>query len=211
VNDRVFIVGGGPSLREFNFGCLNTEDVIVTNVAIFDVPKAKFFITIDYSFILKITNRLQEFDQSDVTKVFVAGLHHENLVEKRGQIRDTRYNLVYDLSRFDIILKSYNETGCGRTWNDFRSGLNSGFCAFQLAVLLGYKKIYLLGMDLLGTKKDTHYHNQYVGNTDFHNKLYVYDTMFRHGIEETDATVISCCSTSSLNNVISFQPILEIL
>lgn len=45
----MFVVGGGPSLTNFNFHLLDGKDVIVINQALFRIPSAKYFITMDYT------------------------------------------------------------------------------------------------------------------------------------------------------------------
>ena len=86
----------------------------------------------------------------------------------------------------------------------------------QLAIILGYEKIYLLGIDLT---KDavTHYHGGYGERADkFNAKLPNYLSCFKRGLEQmkqdnTGMEVISCSSTSQLNGIIPYQPIEEVL
>ena len=42
MNDSVFIVGGGPSLKNFDFNFLKGKDVIAVNKAVFGVPDPKW-------------------------------------------------------------------------------------------------------------------------------------------------------------------------
>jgi len=143
---RVFIVGGGPSLKDFEFIKLAEEDTIVVNKSILDVPLSNYFITVDYTFLSKIG--LDCFKRINTEKVFVADFSYPFLKKKDSQIVDTRTNLVYDLKYFDRVIESQKYEGIGFTFDDFRSGRNSGYCALQLAVILGYEEIYLLGIDL---------------------------------------------------------------
>ncbi len=56
---RVFIIGGGTSLTGFDFSLLKDDDIIAVNKSIEYVPHAKYFITMDYTFITdpsKLTN-----------------------------------------------------------------------------------------------------------------------------------------------------------
>jgi hypothetical protein len=214
----VFIIGGGPSLKGFDFLRLRDVDTIVTNVAVFDVPNADYFVTVDYTFLNKVRGRLNAFHRKQVTKIFVANLGHPDLAEANGAFRDIRNNLTYNLCDFDMIIKSYERVGMGTTFYDFRTGDNSGFCALQLAVLLGYTKIYLLGIDLIVGKTDTHYHKIYLDTAQkqFNEKLVQYDKAFRQGIEQLklqspDCKVVSCSEISSLNNVIDFKSLESVL
>jgi len=214
MNNRIFIVGGGSSLIGFPWKMLRNEDTIAVNAAIFDVPNANYFITMDHSFLRKIQPMKRSFDSKDVTKVFVGGFHHEYLKERRGLIMDERFRRIYRLEQFDIIVKSYTEEGCGFSFGDFRSGDNSGFCGLQLAVLLRYQKIYLLGMDFAFTGR-THYHNVYRGTRDFDAKLHHYEDNFRKGLSDikriSDIEVCSCSEISALNDVIPYVPMKEIM
>jgi hypothetical protein len=116
-----------------------------------------------------------------------------------------------------MIVKSYKTEGLGHSFNDFRSGENTGFCALQLAILLGYKRIYLLGIDLSCTDR-THYHEGYSGQrvSKFRPKLDQYARYFKTALKSLkktspDISVYSCCSTSCLNEIINYIPYESIL
>jgi len=204
---RVFVIGGGHSLSDFDFTKLANEDTIVTNKSILDVPFPNYFITIDYTFLKKIGADC--FKQINTTKLFVANFGCSTLKEKNGQIVDTKFNLKYHLDSFDKVIKSYRSDGIGFSFDDFRNGTNSGYCALQLAVILGYKEIYLLGMDLNTTNK-THYHGGYgQSHKVFNEKLEKYFQLFKVGLLElqscSDVEVFSCSSNSRLNSIIPYH------
>jgi len=214
--NEVFIVAGGPSLIGFDFTCLRNKDTIVVNKSIFDVPTPDYFITVDYTFLRKIRSKKAVFDSITPTKIFVADFHCKYLREKKGRIVDIRTNLVYELHDFDVIIKAKQIAGIGYTYNDFRTGTNSGYCALQLAVLLGYTEIYLLGVDLTQTET-THYHGGYGERpSSFNAKIPLYANRFKTGLvqikqDNAGIEVISCSSISVLNKVIPYQDIKEIL
>jgi len=195
---------------------LPLKGVIAVNAAVFDAPKSEYFITMDYTFFKKTRARRKFFDNLACTKFFVAGLHHPYLVEFQGTFRDKRIaRFVYDLSPVDVVLKSRRANGCGFAWKDFRSGENSGFSGLQLAVLLGYTEIYLLGMDLT-CHKGTHYHYVYPQNQlRFERKLGRYLELFHQGLGDIKkhggVEVFSCSEISALNDVIPFVPFAEVL
>ena len=88
-------------------------------------------------------------------------MSHSYMEYKNGQIVDTRRNFVYeDLHYYDGVIQSYNKTGFAHSMTEFSHGENSGHCGIQLALLLGYKKIYLLGFDL-NSDGQTHFHQSY--------------------------------------------------
>ncbi len=63
MNNEVYIVAGGTSLKEFDFSKLKNKTTIVSNKSIFDIPKANYFITTDYTFLnyLKSRNMYQNW------------------------------------------------------------------------------------------------------------------------------------------------------
>ncbi len=166
----------------------------------------------DYVFINKIDR--SKFRKLSCPKFFVIDFVLPYIQERNGKITDTRFNLTYKLNDFDIIIKSYREDGFGFVWNDFRNGINSGYCALQLAILLGYKVIYLLGIDLVVTNK-THYHGGYGESSyRFKQKLDIYWEFFQKGLKElknTDIRVYSCNPISRLNRIIPYKSIEKVL
>ena len=210
-----FVVGGGPSLTGFQFSRLNGVDSIATNAAILNC-KAKYFITIDYTFLKKIRQHTQAFQTHKASKFFVANLASGNLTEARGGFICSKLKRGYDLSKFDVVIKSRRCDGLSFQWKGFRSGNNSGFCALQLAVLLGYSEIYLLGIDLTYSgKMHTHYHNIYGGRpARFDSRLAAYYNYFETGIcdlKESGIKVYSCSEISLLNRHIPYIPIDKVL
>jgi len=213
----IYIVGGGPSLAGLSLASLRKRTTIAVNKSIFDVPDPDHFITMDFTFLRKIQHRAVEFQDIHTNKVFVANLKPSYMKEKHGRIVDVRSDMTYVLKDFNMIVKSYETEGIGYSFQEFRTGENTGFCALQLAVLLGFKKIYLLGIDLSCGDK-THYHNGYSGQTarKFRPKLDKYATYFITALREMkrikpNIQVYSCCETSCLNEVIDYVPYERIL
>ena len=213
---RVFIVGGGASLKDFDFSLLKNEDVIAVNKAIEFVPYAKHFITMDYTFIHS-HDKLKNADfniikKSAETSHFVVNTLHDYMIRIDGVYTDTRYNLKYkDLDKFDDVIVSntlYDSiNGFGKDISNFAHGNNSGFCALQLALILGYDKIYLMGYDLNTNSRKTHFHNGY--NQDyarFTKELADYRSTFEAAIRLSDNKdrIISCSPISSLNSIIKY-------
>ena len=214
---EVFIVGGGPSLRNYPFERLTNKDTIAINIAVFDVSNPNYFITVDYSFLNKMRSFRERFINGKYPKIFVADLSYPYLIEHpiKCCIIDTRLRMKYDLSLFNIVIKAKRKEGFGYTFNDFRTGMNSGYCAVQLAIILGYTKIHLLGMDLSVNKK-THYHDMYPKDNAFDKKLRKYFLFFKSGLkhlkkERPDIEVISHSKDSPLNKVIEYKSLEDIL
>ena len=207
--DRVFVLGGGPSLSTFNFSKLKNEDTICSNQAVFDVPSPDYFITCDYMFVKR--TKAVKLDQLNCTMVFVANFIDGVIQDVKGKIVDIEKNYSYDLCQFDMIIKCRKRSGMGLTFKDFRSGRNSGYCGLQLAVLLGYRKIYLLGMDFVVVRKRTHYHNKYMVDPEkFSKKLHAYYNEFVSGLEQLkrmrpEVDIISMSEISKLNGIIPVE------
>jgi len=116
------------------------------------------------------------------------------------------------LKDFDIIIKSYTMGNFGFRWNDFRNGDNSGFCAVQMAILLGYKDIRLVGMDF-NVGNLSHFHRGYgEPKYKFERKLNEYYRIFSHAIQNLknkrkDIQIYNCSSLSRLNELLPYKPI----
>jgi len=115
-----------------------------------------------------------------------------------------------------MIIKNAGVEGIGFEFKDFKTGYNSGFCAFQLAVLLGYKKIHLLGFDLCEKESKTHYHSRYRNRKTISSKMF--DKFYANFVlaigilkEKTDIEVISHSKISRLNSSIPFIPLEKIV
>ena len=159
--DICFVVGGGPSLNGFDFTQLNGFDTIAINKAVEYIPNPTYFITTDYSYFVKASLPIDQIKLKAHKSYFVANMSHPYMEMKGGQIVDTRRNFVYeDLYHYDGVIQSYHTSGFSSTVNEFSNGENSGHCGIQLALLLGYKKIYLLGFDL-NEEGQTHFHQSY--------------------------------------------------
>jgi hypothetical protein len=210
----VYIIGSGYSLQNFDFSQLRNKNTITINKSIFNVPNPNYFITIDYTFLQnKIRYQKKDFKKINIPKIFVANYDNTYIKNINGKIVDTRYNMTYELEDYNMIIRSYRANGLGFTFNDFRSGYNSGFCAFQFAVLMEFNPIYLLGFDLKIDKitNQTHYHGGYGENpAKFKKKLDNYYKQFVKGIDilkyrKPDIQVINCSSISRLNGVIPYK------
>ena len=159
--DICFVVGGGPSLNGFDFTTLNGFDTIAINKAVEYIPNPTYFVTTDYSYFIKASLPIEKINQKVSKSYFVANMSHSYMELRNEQIVDTRRNFIYeDLYHYDGVIQSYNKTGFGTSLNEFSHGENSGHCGIQLALLLGYKKIYLLGFDL-NNEGQTHFHQSY--------------------------------------------------
>jgi len=203
------IIAGGASINKVGVNNLNQLNMakIVCNKAILDVPSADYFITIDYTFTKKLGERKKDFDNWKRAKFFVANLHPEYMKKINGIYTDTRTNLKYDLSDFNVVVESHNKEEFGDTFTEFGNGYNSGFCAIQLALLLGYTQLYLFGFDFVATDS-THYHGGYGESVQsFQRKLDTYystlkDAILQYKKYHPNVIFWSCSEISKLNEII---------
>jgi len=206
VKREVFIIGGGASLKGFPFGKLKDKETIAVNVAAFDVPNPTYCITADSG----IFRKLQEgyFKGIDTTWVVVSNPEHTTMKWRNGRFIHSQSKFVYNLFAPNMIIRNAGTDGIGLTFKDFKTGYNSGFCGFQLAVLLGYERIYLLGFDL-ATKPNSHYHDRYgekgISTITFERYYKNFKLALQFIRDKTDIEVISCSSVSRLNDMIPYQ------
>ncbi len=207
----VFIIGGGPSLENFSFEKLRSKDTIAVNTSVLYVPDLTYFITCDTSVFRKVQEGFLK--KIKTTKVLIIHPNHCALEQDDGRYIHHKSGFVYDLLCMDMIIKNKSCDGIGFSFDDFRTGYNSGFCAFQLAVLLGYVRICFLGIDLNTTGK--HHYDSYKGSKISFSEI---DKFYHNFVlalkiikEQTAIEVISCSSISRLNSVIPYIPFKEII
>lgn len=217
-NNPCFVVAGGTSLKKFKFDQLKDKTTFVSNKSIFDVPNANYFITTDYTFInyLKKKNLYKKWKDNEADKYFVVNCISDVIQNINGQIKDTRYDLEYELQDFNKIIICKSAKDIGFTFDNFNSGYNSGFCSFQLALLMGHNPIYLLGMDM-NCDVETHYHEGY-GRSEkkMQENLSNYKKHFISVLKklktiQPELKVISCSKKSSLNEVIEYKNVKDVL
>ncbi len=212
----IFIVGGGPSINVDDLKIIKNRRKIAVNGSILHLEKPEYFITVDYTFYEKLRNKKYVFDNAKrTTKIFVANFANSELEEYNGRIRIRKNESIYDLKSYNMIIKSYKVRGMGYSFGDFRNGINSGFCALQFAVIMGYDPIYLLGIDLKMVEGKAHYHNIYRENKKKIEKkrLEKYFSIWKEGIrkiKKRNIRVYSCSEISKLNSIIEYRDIRKI-
>lgn len=137
-----FIVAGGPSLKGFDWTLLD----------------GKFTIAINRSYEVLPNANIIYFTDNDFWKVHEKGL----LAHKGKKIKGSLPNRVIKHPEVkEYILTGPN--GLDLTPGKLQHGHNSSYAAINLATQLGFKKIYLLGVDMKwGKPKDrstSHWHS----------------------------------------------------
>jgi len=204
MRDEVFVIGGGSSLKDFDFLKLKDKDTIAVNMAALDVPNPTYCITADSTIFRKVQEGY--FKEVKTTWILVTNPNHCSMKWQDGKFIG-KHGFVYNLFCMNMVIRNAGVEGIGFSFNDFKTGYNSGFSGFQLAVLLGYKRIYLLGFDLVSGSQ-CHYHSRYSGREIRKESFDKYYDNFVIALkrikEETDIEVFSCSPISRLNQMIPF-------
>lgn len=172
---RVFILCSGPSLSEHDLKPLERRLTIGLNRSFMAFQPATYHCVMDH--------RLYELYKDELEK--------------------TRYLFTFEDRPFGIPVKLLGAEGF--SW-DLKEGIYSGYTvsyfALQLAVYLGFKEIYFLGLDLKNMPKQTHFFG-FDHHSDTHDQVAfpkmrksfenIAPTLKQRGIE-----VYNCSPTSSL-------------
>ena len=141
----VYCVGGGPSLRDFDWKRLRDKNVVAINRGMQLLPTARVIFWSDF--------RFWRYYGEDV-------LAHA--AEFKITINDAS---VLAARKCGIELFNVPHTGCSGFEYDPRGikhGKNSGYAAINIAAHLGAKRIVLLGYDMKWSSAATHWHDGYV-------------------------------------------------
>jgi len=151
-NQRCFIIGGGESLKGFDFSKLKNELVIGVNRA-YEMGNC----TINYA----MDNNLYHW----ITKGKLGWEAKKRFKDFKG-IPVWLDSAGYDYPRGIFILNKLDSHKNSYVMKDgIKSGTNAGFGALNLAVCLGANPIYLLGFDMEGKDgKQVWWHNGYPEN-----------------------------------------------
>ena len=151
-----YVIGGGPSLKDIDLSILDHEHVIAVNNAYQLVPWADFLFFMDKEWITQHGEQLRKFNGIILTILIDHEKYSQGLKGikflKRGQ-RD----------RFSTLNTTVNHGG------------NSGFCAINLAGLLGAGRIILVGFDMRVVNGQHNYHTEHyrIINDDIYESEYI--------------------------------------
>ena len=211
-SDSVYIIGGGPSLRGFDFSRLEGHDTIAVNKAIEYVESATYFVTMDYSFFQKASLSIPEINKKVKESYFILNTWYSYIQRVNGVYTDTRDNFQYlDLHKMSAIVKAPYElydNGFSKSVNTFAHGSNSGYSAIQLAILMGYKNIYLLGFDM-NVDEHSHFHSGYKqSQSRFSKNIKHYKNNLIQSLKNlTGVNIFSCSEHSKLNVLLKYSSV----
>jgi hypothetical protein len=136
--ETIYIIGGGPSLKNFNFKTLIGKKTIAINKAIIYHPTADILYWTDGRFYTWFKNEVDNFK----------GL---KFALKPGS------QYTHDIK----ILRKGKAHGIEEDPEILAHGFNSGYAAINLAYHLGAERIILLGFDMFNDGTQTHFHDGY--------------------------------------------------
>jgi len=143
-NQRCFIIGGGSSLKDFDFDMLRGEHIIAINRAVEYVPFAEIMFSLD--------SQLYGWYKR----------HKIDGWEKFESFRGLRVWVETPGGKWDndvLLVKMAGDKGLALTLPDgIYTGGNSGYAAINLAVALGANPINLLGFDM---DREGNFHSGY--------------------------------------------------
>jgi hypothetical protein len=154
---RCFIIGGGPSLKGFNFDKLQDELTIGIN-AVYQ----KF----DPIILFGMDKRFFEWAECKGIKYYGKNEKEKNeFLERYNNLTAIKLHLNVEKADFENVYKidCMGNLGLSASLsNGLCHGENSGYAALNLAYILGCNPIYLLGFDMDGDKK-YHWHDGHPG------------------------------------------------
>jgi|GEM_PF-3075894 len=179
----VFLIAGGPSLKDFDFNRLSGKNVIAINKAFMYLPEYQYLYWTDSRF---YTWYKDEINKQECKK-YTPCVNPNNVSENITVLKNSGGRII-DLTTPDSIT----------------AGNNSGFGAISLAIKLGASKIYLLGYDMGYTGNKTHFHDGYPSNTA---KQSVYNSMLKYFEDNADIikSVVKIYNTSATSNLKCFD------
>ena len=136
---KIFVVCTGSSLKDFNFSLLKDKTCMVVNKAYMSVPNWKYMFAIDKEMF------------EDYNKDYDASERPDRVIYTidKYSVNDIPFHLKVKQGYIDIVrLRKSKEYLSG--YGYIKSFMNSGACALELAIKMGYDDIRLLGMDLGG-------------------------------------------------------------
>jgi hypothetical protein len=180
---RCFVVGGGASLKDFDFDLLEDELWIGINaVWLSKVPD------ISYTHDKRVIDLFHK-DNSEAWKKLPCRIHkHEKQIENSKK----KYGNVHTFKGAKGWSKSFED--------GLFNGNNSGVTALNIADILGADPIYLIGFDMKKAGDANHFHNYYPKAWKQPDKVYNnFNNNFNRIKKNLVSKVINLTSDSALN------------
>ena len=194
---RCFIIGGGESLKGFDFSLLKDEVTMGINKAF--TVYSNF--TINYSMDSTLYDLMKSgtYDKPNEPRLWDKWVSFTRVRVFLTPMEIKQFGPEVHLVR-KVISPSFNRQDLD---NGIWGGKNSGMGAISLAIALGSTEIYLLGYDCKA-KSTTHWHSGYEPNRDvaiFDKKLHEYKAELEgvaHQIAALGVKIYNCSPDSDL-------------
>lgn len=162
MNDRCFILGGAPSLLNEDLSLIKNEDIFTCNrgykIKSLDLD-FKYYVLADRKHAQEFYKEIEQ-ETSHAKRFFSSALRRKNTIE----VFNNQYTVF---NRSEGSLKKFPDTleeGWGRTRNVVTD-------AIIIAYFLGYKEIYLLGVNLDYSNDNNHFYEESNFETRHKNKV----------------------------------------
>lgn len=136
--ESCYILGGGPSLKDFDPEPFRNSHIIAVNNTHTLVPWAEFMFFMDSRWYAWNFEKLRKFEGIIITHC-----------EKFEEVEVIKY-----------LIRGRKRSFPQRT-DTIMNGRNAGHAAICIALLLGAKKIYLLGFDMRKIDGENNYHQEH--------------------------------------------------
>ena len=180
VNQTIYIIGGGPSLKNFDFKTLIGKKTIAINKAIIYHPTAEVLYWTDGRFYTWFKNEVDNFK----------GLKY---ALKPGS------QYTHDIK----VLKKGKPYGLETDPQSLAHGFNSGYAAINLAYHLGASRVILLGFDMANDGRESHFHDGYptkgAGNKIYTDKFLPGFKQLNVELKNSGMTILNASPYSKLN------------
>jgi hypothetical protein len=194
-NKDCYIIGGGCSLKGFDFNILKDKFTIGINRC-FEVFEPNILYFMDKLFYDSVITGI--YDEKHNNNLKELWYINKSIKVMLCSASIQKYNDIYIVRKIlkNIVSKDIKYGIYG--------GNNSGYGALMLAISLGVKNIYLLGYDFYIDNSNTHWHSGYYYNKDlelYKNKLKSYVRMFESNkdkILDIGVKVYNCNKKSEL-------------
>ena len=177
--ETIYIIGGGPSLKNFNFAELKGCRTIAINKAVFFHQSADVLYWTDSRFYTWYKNDIDNFN--GLKFALKPGSQYTT------DIKVLRKGVAHGLEKDPHVLAHGN---------------NSGYAAINLAYHLGANRIVLLGFDMHNDGKDTHFHDGYptksTGDQIYRDKFLPGFTQLKSELDPEGVTVLNASVYSQL-------------
>jgi hypothetical protein len=183
----VFVVGGGPSIKGFDFTRLSGVPTIGCNIAFRWNPTIALCQDVRF---FKQYKDDPEYLACESIKIYFKGHPNRESIHASDEI---------------YIIESNGQDWSYSLDRGLVYGANVGLAAVNLADILGASVIYLLGFDAsLGPNHETHYHDEYPANWKFKDVkdaeiIYKrWSNAFDQYKDHIEATVVNCSMDSKI-------------